>query len=160
MSTPPWIFSISRVSRKRLFEIFGAPESERIPDCVFDQASHVEFIDMEPEQLQNRLKQGCGARIPSAGCTLSQLNALRELGLRRCADRSALYASTQPAQSQALYRMQEHILVCLSSAPSNAQVIRTAAPYGGRIPVRLYCPVRRNQQVSVDAAVGSGASAR
>ena len=117
--------------QETVFEIFGAPESERIPDCVFDQASHVEFIDMEPEQLQNRLKQGCGARIPSAGCTLSQLNALRELGLRRCADRSALYASTQPAQSQALYRMQEHILVCLSSAPSNAQVIRTAARMAG-----------------------------
>lgn len=65
--------------QETVFEIFGAPESERIPDCVFDQAAHVEFIDMEPEQLQNRLKQGCGTRIPSAGCTLSQLNALREL---------------------------------------------------------------------------------
>ena len=45
--------------------------------------------------------------------------------MRRCADRAALY--TQASQSKMEYRTREHILVCLSSAPSNEKIIRTAA---------------------------------
>ena len=58
-------------------------------------------------------------------CTLSQLSALREIGLRRCADRAALY--NQDPQRKREYRTREHILVCLSAAPSNEKIIRTAA---------------------------------
>ena len=104
--------------------ILGASVSERIPDRVFDQAAQVEFVDIEPERLQQRLlQQKRGALL--AHCSLSQLSALRELGLRRCADRAAL--SAQASQSRAEYRTREHILVCLSSAPSNERIIRTAA---------------------------------
>lgn len=98
--------------------------SERIPDSVFDQAYHVEFIDIEPERLQQRLlQQKKGALL--AKCTLAQLSALREIGLRRCADKVALY--TRKFQSGKKYRTREHILVCLSPAPSNEKIIRTAA---------------------------------
>ena len=45
--------------------------------------------------------------------------------MRRCADRAALY--TQGPQKRMEYRTREHILVCLSSAPSNEKIIRTAA---------------------------------
>ena len=104
--------------------ILGSAVSERIPDRVFDRAAQVEFIDIEPERLQQRLlQQKKGGLLPS--CTLSQLSALREIGLRRCADRAALY--TQASQSKMEYRTREHILVCLSSAPSNEKIIRTAA---------------------------------
>ena len=107
-----------------IFSILGHSESERIPDRVFDQATQVEFVDIEPERLQQRLLQQKKGSLLS-DCTLSQVSALREIGLRRCADRAALY--TQGSQRRMEYRTREHILVCLSSAPSNEKIIRTAA---------------------------------
>lgn len=104
--------------------ILGASAMERIPDRVFDQAAQVEFIDIEPERLQQRLLQQKKGELLS-GCTLSQLSALREIGLRRCADRAALH--TRSFQRKTEYRTREHILVCLSPAPSNEKIIRTAA---------------------------------
>lgn len=111
-----------------VFSILNAPILERIPDHVFDQAAQVEFIDVEPERLQQRLLQQKKGVLLSS-CSLSQLSALREVGLRRCADRAALY--TQANHSQTGYRTHEHILVCLSSAPSNEKIIRTAARMAG-----------------------------
>ena len=107
-----------------VFSVLGSSAAERIPDRVFDQAAQVEFIDIEPERLQQRLLgQKKGELL--ADCTLPQLSALREIGLRRCADRAALY--TQGSQRRREYRTREHILVCLSAAPSNEKIIRTAA---------------------------------
>ncbi len=107
-----------------IFSILGYSESKRIPDHVFDQAAQVEFVDIEPQRLQQRLlEQTKGALL--SNCSLSQLSALQETGLRRCADRAALY--THGIHNRAEYRTHEHILVCLSSAPSNEKIIRTAA---------------------------------
>lgn len=110
-----------------VFSILGTSVPERIPDRVFDQADQVEFIDLEPQRLRQRLMDGQKeARLE--GCSLSQLSALREVGLRRCADRAALYTHEK---MQTEYRTHEHILVCLSSAPSNEKIIRTAARMAG-----------------------------
>ena len=111
-----------------VFPILGSSVSERIPDCVFDQAAQVEFIDIEPDRLRRRLLQQLKG-APLSHCTLSQLSALREIGLRRCADRAALY--TRSSQSRTEYRGCEHILACLSAAPSNEKIIRTAARMAG-----------------------------
>lgn len=108
--------------------ILKASIEERIPDHVFDRADQVELIDVEPERLQQRLMRQNRGELGS-GCSLSQLSALREVGLRRCADRAALY--TRVNHSQTGYRTHEHILVCLSSAPSNEKIIRTAARMAG-----------------------------
>lgn len=104
--------------------ILGCAVKERIPDRVFDQAAAVQFIDIEPRALQKRLYSQSKAELLGS-CTPPQLNALREVGLRRCADRAALYANQSPAQKT--YRTHEHILACLSAAPSNEKIIRTAA---------------------------------
>lgn len=108
--------------------ILGTAMSERIPDRVFDRAARVEFIDIEPERLQQRLLRQKKGELLS-DYSLLQLNALREVGLRRCADRAALH--TQEPRSKAEYHTHEHILVCLSSAPSNEKIIRTAARMAG-----------------------------
>lgn len=110
-----------------VFSILGASVPERIPDRVFDQADQVEFIDLEPQRLRQRLMDGHKEALLE-GCSLSQLSALREVGLRRCADRAALYTHEK---MQTEYRTHEHILVCLSSAPSNEKIIRTAARMAG-----------------------------
>ena len=65
-----------------VLSILNVPMLERIPDHVFDRAAQVEFIDIEPERLQQRLlRQKKGALLSS--CSFSQLSALREVGLRR-----------------------------------------------------------------------------
>lgn len=110
-----------------VFSILGTSVPERIPDRVFDQADQVEFIDLEPQRLRRRLMDGHKEELLE-GCSLSQLSALREVGLRRCADRAALYTQEK---MQTEYRTHEHILVCLSSAPSNEKIIRTAARMAG-----------------------------
>ena len=128
--------------------VVGHAEAERIPDSVFDQAARVEFVDIEPETLQARLLQQKKAELLAA-YSLSQLSALREIGLRRCADRAALY--TGGTSSRAGYRTHEHILACLSSAPSNAKIIRTAARMAGAFRcgfTALYVETETSQQMT------------
>lgn len=96
--------------------ITGVSEGERVPDSVFDGADQVELVDAEPEELLNRL-----AEKPDS---LENLTALRELALRRCADRISLGGGKAGGSR---HHGEEHILVCLSSSPSNAKIIRTAA---------------------------------
>lgn len=107
----------------RVAAILGSPVSDRIPDRVFDQADRVELVDMDPRDLREQLGDW------DAAPTLTQLSALRELAFRRCADR--ISQGTREGRQQAEYRAGEHILVCLSSAASNAKIIRTAARMAG-----------------------------
>ena len=53
------------------------------------------------------------------------LTALREIAMRRTADQLNRTAVQEKKGKAA--RAGDHILICLSSAPSNAKVIRTAA---------------------------------
>ena len=105
--------------------------SERIPDHVFDSADQVELVDIEPADLIARLQEGKVYRTVQAERALSHffsqdnLTALREIALRRTADR--LNRMAQKQENEAAARAGEHILICLSSSPSNAKVIRTAA---------------------------------
>ncbi len=105
--------------------ITGLTAWERIPDSVFDEADQVELIDIEPEELIERRRESDAA---DSLFTVEQLTALREVALRRCADRVKRLADQQRTNS---FRADEHILVCLSSAPSNAKIIRTAARMAG-----------------------------
>ena len=116
-------------------DITGQQVRERIPDSVFDHADQVELVDIEPEELLERLGPGRGAGSEGAGggscaCTQEVLTVLRRLALRRLADR--LERLTGSARSgNGGYHADEHILVCLSSSPSNAKTIRTAARMAG-----------------------------
>ena len=104
--------------------ITGVPVQERIPDSIFDRADQVELVDIEPAELLER--QSC-QEDPVHFFTVENLTALREIALRRCADRVNLLTESARLQSQSDYHTDEHILVCLSSSPSNAKIIRTAA---------------------------------
>ena len=59
--------------------------------------------------------------------TIENLTALREIALRRCADRVNILTENARIKNHGEYHTDEHILVCLSSSPSNAKIIRTAA---------------------------------
>lgn len=113
--------------------ITGVVVRERIPDRVFDSADQVELVDIEPKELIARLTEGKIYRPEQAQKALGHffstenLVALREIALRRAADRVNQRAAALQPSSDNGYYTEEHILVCLSSSPSNAKIIRTAA---------------------------------
>lgn len=115
-----------------VYSITGIPVDERIPDSVFDSADQVELVDIEPDDLIERLDR---AKIYSQDddilthlFTKEKLTALREIALRNTASqltRIAMQISKQAEMNE--HDTKDHILVCVSSAASNKKVIRTAA---------------------------------
>ena len=110
--------------------ITGVSVGERIPDSVFDSADQVELVDLEPADLLERLREGKVCRTRQAAqamgnfFTEKNLGSLREIALRRTADRLDTAPWSEGGQKP---KAGEHILICLSASPSNAKVIRTAA---------------------------------
>ncbi|KJZ86719.1 MULTISPECIES: sensor histidine kinase [Clostridium] len=113
--------------------ITGIIVKERIPDSVFDNADQIELVDIEPEDLIQRLNEGKIYRTDQAKRALlnfftkEKLVALREIALRRTADAVNKKIDIERERTKNSYYTEEHLLICLSSSPSNAKVIRTAA---------------------------------
>lgn len=114
--------------------ITGILVQERIPDFVFDDAQQVEVVDIEPQELLNRLKEGKVYRENQANramehfFSVDNLAALREIALRRTADQvNKITKKGRERNPDSDYYTDEHVLVCLSPSPSNAKVIRAAA---------------------------------
>ncbi|MFZ2539367.1 MAG: sensor histidine kinase KdpD [Oscillospiraceae bacterium] len=118
--------------------ITGITVRERIPDKVLDDADQIELVDIEPDELIVRLNQGKIYKSSQAKRALhnffikENLVALREVALRRIADQinKKVEKNKSPTQ-KAEYYTNDHILICLSSSPSNAKVIRAAARIAG-----------------------------
>lgn len=133
--------------------ITGILVRERIPDSIFDHADQVELVDIEPKDLLDRLASGNVYREEQAErasvnfFTVENLTALREIALRRCADRVNMLTENARIQSRSDYYTDEPILVCLSSSPTNAKIIRTAA----RMPWQFYRIVCGNASYCRDA---------
>ena len=85
---------------------------ERIPDRIFDMADQVEVIDIEPDELIERMKEGKISRQLQRRERLSnffkreKLVALREITLRRVADRVNRIAEEE---RNALGNMEYHL---------------------------------------------------
>ena len=113
--------------------ITGVIVRERIPDRMFDDADQVTLVDIEPADLIDRLNRGQVYQERQAGkaltnfFTVENLTALREIALRRCADRVNRLSDEARAKSNRDYYTDEHILVCVSPSPSNPKSVRTAA---------------------------------
>ncbi|MGI6070372.1 MAG: DUF4118 domain-containing protein [Blautia sp.] len=113
--------------------ITGITVLERVPDKLFDQADQVELVDVEPEELLERLSKGKvyeefqSKQAMAHFFTKENLISLREIAMRRSADR--LNRSARKSQNKGAAKTNEHVLICLSPSPSNAKVIRTAARF-------------------------------
>lgn len=113
--------------------ITGIKVMERVPDIVFDNAYQVQLIDIEPQELLERLQlnnvynEKQEKKSTQNFLKIENLVALREMALRRCADRINAFSEQARIKSGGDYYTDEHILVCLSTAPSNMKIIRTAA---------------------------------
>ena len=113
--------------------ITGIIVRERIPDRVFDEADQVELVDIEPADLMERLKAGQvyapaqAARALDNFFSEENLTALREIALRRCADRVNLFSEEARAKSNRDYHTGESVLVCVSPSATNPTIVRTAS---------------------------------
>ena len=113
--------------------ITGIIVRERIPDHAFDRADEVKLVDVEPEVLITRLEEGKIYRSEQASraldhfFTIEKLTALREIALRRTADRVNLVTERTKKQAGRQYYTEEKILVGISPSPSNPKIIRAAA---------------------------------
>lgn len=113
--------------------ITGVMVRERIPDRIFDNTDQVELVDIEPTELIERLNAGKIYKEAQAKKALGNffsvenLVALREIALRRCADRVNKMSEKARGYQGNSYYTDEHILVCLSSSPASPKIIRTAS---------------------------------
>ena len=132
---------------------------ETVPDAVFDRADAVELVDLTPDDLIQRLKEGKVYVPKQAERALehffspANLTALRELALRRTAERvdEELLNEMQAHAIQGPWPAGERILVCISEDPRCAGLVRYAKRLADRLHgpwVGLYVEGRRSLQLS------------
>ena len=132
---------------------------ETVPDAVFDRADAVELVDLTPDDLIQRLKEGKVYVPKQAERALehffspANLTALRELALRRTAERvdEQLLTEMQAHAIQGPWAAGERILVCVSEDSRAAGLVRYAKRLADRLHgpwVALYVEGRRAVQLS------------
>lgn len=107
---------------------------ETVPDTVFDRADEVVLVDFPPDELLKRLAEGkvyvqeTAARAVENFFKPQNLTALRELALRRAAERvdAALVERMQAQAIDGPWAAGERILACIGSDPISPVVIRAA----------------------------------
>jgi two-component system, OmpR family, sensor histidine kinase KdpD len=117
---------------------------ETVPDSVFDRADAIELIDLTPDDLIQRLKEGKVYVPKQAERALEHyfspgnLTALRELALRRTAERvdEQLLTHMQANAIAGPWAAGERILVCVSEDPRAAGLVR----YTKRLADRVHAP--------------------
>lgn len=113
-------------------QITGVQVQETVPDSVFELADQIELIDLPPEALLERLKEGkvyLGERAQTAADNFFQethLTALRELALRFVAEhvdrRLREMRGANPVKT--VWRSGERLLVGVGPSPSSTQLVR------------------------------------
>jgi two-component system sensor histidine kinase KdpD len=107
---------------------------ETIPDDILDRADEIELVDLAPEELLVRLKEG-KVYLPEQALRAAEhffqrgnLLALRELALRRTAqhvDADVLEYREEHGLSES-WPASERILVCIGPSPTSGRLIRAA----------------------------------
>jgi two-component system sensor histidine kinase KdpD len=115
-------------------QITGAEVRERIPDSVIDASTEIELIDLPPDELLQRLRDGKVYIPPQAQRALQKffrtgnLTALRELTMRRAAQRvdDQVRAYMQTRSIPGPWPVNERLLVCVSYSPFSERLVRAA----------------------------------
>ncbi|RZL35508.1 MAG: DUF4118 domain-containing protein [Rubrivivax sp.] len=118
--------------------ITGIRVWETLPDKVFDAADEVVVVDLPPDELLQRLKEGKvylasqAERAAKNFFRKGNLLALRELALRRTADRvdgqmQAWRREHADVATQTVWPNRESLLACVGPGAASDKVVRTAA---------------------------------
>jgi two-component system, OmpR family, sensor histidine kinase KdpD len=115
---------------------------ERIPDRLLDEATEVVVIDVTPETLEERLREGkiyAANKIEQSLENFFQrrnLIALRELALREVAD--TLEGLNNNVLLGQACNIHERVLVCVSTYPNSLQLLRRGARIANYMNARFY----------------------
>lgn len=140
-------------------QITGVRVRETVPDSIFDRADAVKLVDVTPDDLIQRLKEGKVYVPKQAERALknffspTNLTALRELALRRTAERvdDQLFDQMQQHAIQGPWAAGERVLVCVSEDPRAAGLVRYAKRLAERLHASwtaLYIESRRSLQLT------------
>jgi two-component system sensor histidine kinase KdpD len=115
-------------------QITGVIVRETLPDSFLDRADEIELIDLPPDDLLQRLKEG-KVYIPERAEKAMEnffrkgnLIALRELALRRTAEQvnEQMESYRRDAGVQDIWPAAERIMVCIGTNPRSIRLIRAA----------------------------------
>src|ERR1700730_7645959 len=132
---------------------------ETVPDSIFARADAIELVDLTPDDLIQRLKEGKVYVPQQAERALEHyfspgnLTALRELALRRTAERvdEQLLTHMQAHAIPGPWAAGERILVCISEDPRAVGLVRYAKRLADRLHApftALYVETRRSLQLT------------
>src|SRR5580704_4854760 len=107
---------------------------ETVPDSVFEDADDIVLVDFPPDELLKRLAEGkvyvqdTAARAVESFFKPQNLTALRELALRRAAERidADLVERMQAHAIEGPWPAGERILACIGPDPISPMIVRTA----------------------------------
>lgn len=144
---------VAQITKVRVREI--------VPDSIIDRADEIEVVDLTPEDLIQRLREGKvyvpaqARRALDSYFSPGNLTALRELALRRTAQRvdEQLRSHMQAHAISGPWPAGERVLVCVSEDPRAAGLVR----YAKRTADRLHAPwtaltieIARSQRLTED----------
>jgi len=122
-------------------QITGVVVREKVPDSIFDAAEEVELVDLPPEELLQRLREGkvyvkeMAARAVENFFQVGNLIALRELALRRTAERVHAQMGSYRREHgvKRTWATAEGVVVAVSPAPQSGNLIRAAYRMSSRL---------------------------
>ncbi len=115
-------------------QITGVSVRETVPDSMLERADEVELVDLSPDVLQQRLREG-KVYVPDQAAhalerffRLGNLIALRELALRRTAERvdAQMRGYMQAEGIRETWPAGDRLLVCVGANPATARIVRAA----------------------------------
>ena len=140
-------------------QITGVRVRETVPDSILDRADAIELVDLTPEDLIQRLKEGKVYVPKQAERALehffapANLTALRELALRRTAERvdEQLLAEMQARAISGPWAAGDRLLICVSEDPRAAGLVRYTKRLADRLHAAwtaLYIETKRSLQLT------------
>jgi two-component system sensor histidine kinase KdpD len=113
-----------------VFQTTGIRQRETLPDHVFDEADDIELIDLPPDDLIARLHAGKVYVASQAGTAVERffrkqnLMALREIALRRVADRVEAASRELPPDRAQARGARDRVLVAVGPDEQAEQLVR------------------------------------
>ena len=113
-------------------QVTGVVVHETVPDSIIDQASEIEVIDLPPDELLSRLKEGKvyipqqAARALEKFFRKGNLTALREMAFRRAAERvdNQMRNYMETSAIPGPWPATERLMICISGHPVSEQLVR------------------------------------
>src|SRR5262245_39154240 len=142
---------VAQITRVRVREV--------VPDAILDRAEDIKLVDLTPDELIQRLREGKVYVPKQAERALkhyfspANLTALRELALRRTAERvdEQLLEQMQARAISGPWAAGDRILVCISEDPRSAGLVRHTKRLADRLHApwtALYVETRRGLQLN------------